>query len=330
MNEHDIEVLFVSSGGSSRIPSPVVAWQLESIRKENITIGSFTTRRGLVGYIKSIYYLKKYLASKKNIKAIHAHYGWCGIVALLARNKQKVVISFMGDDLVGVVGKNGKYTLAGRLVAGLNIFLARHFYDHIIVKSDNLRNRLKGIDNVSVIPNGVDMHVFYELEQKEAKAKVGLANKKKYVLFVSDPSRPEKNYKLAREAVSLLGDKDIELLPLSGLAHQDLLYYYNAADCLILTSFHEGSPNVIKEAMACNCPIVSTDVGDVREVLRDTEGCFVASYDPADFAHHIRQALNFTQNQGRTRGRERILELGLDSESTARRIIEVYKKALKG
>lgn len=80
--------------------------------------------------------------------------------------------------------------------------------------------------------------------------------------------------------------------------------------------------------MACNCPIVSTDVGDIREVIGNTEGCYLCSFDPEDVADKIRQALIFSQTKGRTNGRERIIELGLDNISVAKKILELYEKVV--
>jgi glycosyltransferase involved in cell wall biosynthesis len=93
-----------------------------------------------------------------------------------------------------------------------------------------------------------------------------------------------------------------------------------------LTSFHEGSPNVIKEAMACNCPIVSTDVGDVKDVIGNTEGCYITTFDLQDVIRKIKMALDFGK---RTKGRERIMQAGLDSKTIANRIIDVYHQVLK-
>jgi teichuronic acid biosynthesis glycosyltransferase TuaC len=90
-----------------------------------------------------------------------------------------------------------------------------------------------------------------------------------------------------------------------------------------LTSLHEGSPNIIKEAMACNCPIVSTDVGDVRDVVSGTEGCYVTTYDPEDIAEKLKSALQFNK---RTAGREKIQHL--DSNIIAHKIISIYKTIL--
>jgi glycosyltransferase involved in cell wall biosynthesis len=102
----------------------------------------------------------------------------------------------------------------------------------------------------------------------------------------------------------------------------------NASDVLILSSLHEGSPNVIKEAMACNCPIVTTNVGDVKWVLDNTDGCYISSFDPKEYVEKIKLALEFSEKNGRTKGRDRIIELGLDSVTIAKKIINVYQKVL--
>ena len=102
----------------------------------------------------------------------------------------------------------------------------------------------------------------------------------------------------------------------------------NASDCVLLTSFSEGSPQFIKEAMACNCPIVTTNIGDVNWVLGNTDGCYLTSFEPEDVAEKIKLAIEFRETHRHTRGRERIIELGLDSIPVAKRIIEVYEKVV--
>jgi teichuronic acid biosynthesis glycosyltransferase TuaC len=114
------------------------------------------------------------------------------------------------------------------------------------------------------------------------------------------------------------------------VAHHDVPLYLNEANVLVLPSFMEGSPNVIKEAMACNCPIVSTDVGDVKWVIGKTKGCYIASFEPKDFAEKINMAIHLPGNNGRTNGRQRIIDLGLDMNTVAQRITEVYRKSLSG
>jgi glycosyltransferase involved in cell wall biosynthesis len=102
--------------------------------------------------------------------------------------------------------------------------------------------------------------------------------------------------------------------------------YLNAADCLLLYSSSEGSPQLIKEAMACNCPVVSTDVGDVKWVIGETNGCYITSFETGDVAGKLIDALEFTRSLGRTNGRNRITALGLDSRSVALKLMEVYSK----
>ena len=146
----------------------------------------------------------------------------------------------------------------------------------------------------------------------------------KHILFCSNPSRVEKNFNLAKDAVNKLDHKNLQLSCLHGIEQKELVNYYNAADCVLLTSFHEGSPNVIKEAMACNIPIVSTDVGDVKEIIKNTEGCFIANFDAEDVASKIMKTLKFNK---RTTGRKDIQHL--ESSIVAKRIIDIYKKVLK-
>jgi len=234
----------------------------------------------------------------------------------------------MGDDLVGSRKTDGRITKISKILARLNSLLARWFYDLSIVKSEEMLSKVR-TKKVALIPNGVNTNLFKPKSKEEARQKLSIDSRVRLAIFVSDPSRVEKNFLLAEKAVKSIDNQNVLLLPLFGLDHKNLVDYYNAADVLVLTSFHEGSPNVIKEAMACNCPIVSTEVGDVKWVIGETEGCYLASFDPQDFAETIKLALDFSEKHGRTNGREIIIELGLDSETIANKIINVYKKVLE-
>ena len=322
-----MKVLFVASGNSSQGISPIVSNQGESLQKSGLSIGFFAIKgKGLKSYLKSISDLRKIL-SANNYEIIHAHYGLSAVVALFARKREKLVVSFMGDDLVGANRMDGSVKFTSKLVVAINILLSRIFYDFCIVKSEEMYNKLH-TKHKALVPNGIDLQKFYYINQRKALAATGIERKEKLALFVSDPSRPEKNLRLASEAINLLEDPAVHLLTVSGIENSQLINYYNAADVLLLASFHEGSPNVIKEAMACNCPIVSTDVGDVKWVLGNTEGCFIASFNPVDVSQKIRLAIEFRKNHVQTKGRERIVELNLDSDTIAEKIIKVYKKVL--
>ncbi|MCI0818026.1 MAG: glycosyltransferase, partial [Chloroflexi bacterium] len=111
---------------------------------------------------------------------------------------------------------------------------------------------------------------------------------------------------------------------LSGQPHTVVPTYMNAADVLLLTSDAEGSPMVVKEAMACNVPVVSTAVGDVAEVIGGTEGCHITSQDPAEVVEKLKAALAFGR---RTNGREAVKRMELDEIS--RRIVAVYEEAIR-
>ena len=322
-----MKILFVSSGNSKYGISPIIKNQAESLQDNIIKINYFPIKgKGLKNYFFHIFRLKRHLKENR-YDLIHAHYALCGIVSHLARNKEKLVVSFMGDDLIGSINSAGKYSLYGDLIVLLNKFFIKK-YDFTITKSRNLAHKLKSEDQNNIIPNGVDISVFNEKDKKECRRILDIPLDKKLILFVSNPARAEKNYKLAEDSVKLIKDNNIYLRAVHGLTKEELVLYYNAADLLLLTSLHEGSPNVIKEAMACNCPIISTDVGDVRSVIGDTRGCCLISYDPNDIVEKLKFTLTFSQKVGRTKGRERIIELGLDSKTIAKKIVALYEKVI--
>ncbi len=321
-------VLFVSSGKANLFPGPIVESQAVSLQEQGVHISHFTVNKGgSIGYLKESFRLRRLLKNNK-FDIIHAHYGLTAIICLLARRKEKLVVSFMGDDLVGSRKNDGRITKISIILARFNSLLASWFYDYSIVKSEQMLNKLR-TKSVALIPNGVNTKLFKPNSKQETRKKLRIDPNLKLVIFISKPERAEKNYSLAEKAVRNCDVANISLLPLYGLDHKCLVDYYNAADVMVLTSFHEGSPNVIKEAMACNCPIVSTDVGDVNWVLGETEGCYIASFDPKDFSDKIKLALEFSEKQGQTKGRKRIIELGLDTETIAKKIISVYQKTLE-
>lgn len=322
-----MKILFVGSGNSKFGISPTVKNQGDSLIRQNIDLHYFPVMgKGVKSYIVHLFKLKKILASNQ-FDLIHAHYGLSGVISQLAQRKEKIIISFMGSDLIGVVNKKGKYGLFGKVLVGINkCYMDK--YDYIIVKSKQLSEKIKPGIKYEIIPNGVDLVSFNEKSKKEARRLLNIPPDKKLIIFIADPSRPEKNYLLAQESVKRLNDNSIVLSAVHGLTNEQLILYYNAADLLLLTSKHEGSPNIIKEAMACNCPIVSTDVGDVRWVIGNTEGCYITSSDPIGIAQKVMCTLEFIEKKCRTNGRDRIVELGLDSDTIATKIVAIYKKVL--
>jgi teichuronic acid biosynthesis glycosyltransferase TuaC len=116
-----------------------------------------------------------------------------------------------------------------------------------------------------------------------------------------------------------------ELLVKYGIPHEQTRLYYYAVDVLALSSIYEGSPNVIKEALVCNCPVVSTPVGDVEILFGGSEGNYTAGPDVVLFSEKMKEAIRFSKEKNRTNGRQRIIELRLDAETVTAKIKSLYK-----
>ena len=306
-----MKVIFVASGNKAvGSVSAFVQSQFDSLKEEGLEMVLFpVVGHGAKSYLKSAWKLRK-LVKKERPDIVHAHYSICGYVATMATLflKSKTVVSILGS----FPKKNRKL----RIVK----FFAKHVWDRTIVKSQRTANQM-GM-NLPVIPNGVNLEQFILIEQNEAREMVGFEADKKYVVWCSNPERSEKRFPLAKQSVDLLDNERVELVPVFNRTHDDVVKYMCAADVLLLTSSMEGSPNVIKEAMTCNCPIVTTDVGDVRWVTDGVEGTFVADDDkPETIARLIEQALDFN---ARTKGRERIESVGLSTTAIAEKIVKLY------
>ncbi|HEX6428364.1 MAG TPA: glycosyltransferase family 4 protein [Niastella sp.] len=321
-----MKVLFVCSGNCKDFEIiPFIKEQGESLRREGITVDYYpVVGKGLLGYIKAGLRLRKYLKRKK-YDLIHAHFTYSGWAALIgAGRRMPVVLSLMGSDANGEYKGENKVTMSSRISHFLT-WSIQPFVKAIISKSFNIEESVYQKHKSYIIPNGVNMQKFRPQVQYTNDNPLS-ANRKKKVLFLGSKTKPGKNFKLVQDAVQLL--HNVELISPYPVSHKDVPMYLNEADVLVMPSFMEGSPNVIKEAMACNCPIVSTDVGDVKWVIGKTKGCYLASFEPKDFAEKIELAINYLQVHGRTSGRQRILELGLDNNTVAQQIIEVYRKML--
>jgi len=312
-----VKVLFVSSGNAKEGISPIVWNQGQSLINKGIDVDFFTIKgKGIWNYLRHIFILRKYLKTNK-FDIIHSHYSFTSYVAALA-GAYPLVASLMGSDI-----------LSHRYSRLLIIFFRKFFWSRTIVKSMEMYKCL-GIKEIEVIPNGVNLDAINYLDKINCKNKLGWVNEKKYILFAADPDRAEKNFSLARKSIGLLqNDYNIVLYILEDIPTDEISFYLNAADVLILCSFHEGSPNVIKEAMACNCPIVTTDVGDVKWILGNSDGCFITSFRKEDVAEKIKLAIRFREKHRYTKGRERLIKLGLDSKTVAGKIIELYNDVLK-
>jgi glycosyltransferase involved in cell wall biosynthesis len=199
-------------------------------------------------------------------------------------------------------------------LSAYNIFVSK-----LLQEISNYKKR-----NACILSCGLDLDVIKEIPRVQAREALGLDLNEKIGLFSSSFDNDIKNYPLAKAAIDRV--KGIRLLELKGYSRQEVNLLMNACDFQLTTSFRESGPLVVKEAMACGTPVVSVDVGDVKEVIGDTEGCYIAERDPDDIAAKIRLALSF---KDKTTGRQRIINLGLDNSIVAKKLIAIYEEVLK-
>lgn len=303
-----LKVLFIASGNHGAI-SPVVGNQAEALISEGVEIEWYLLKgKGIKGYLKNVKPLRQYLKAHQ-YDAIHAHYSLSAFVASLAGAKP-LVVSLMGSDVKAA----GWYKFIIRL------FAAFGGWKSIIVKSNDMYRSL-GIKRAIIIPNGVNIERFKPMSIVDSRKYLGWDPRKKHILFPANASRPEKDYALAEASVALI--PNAELHAFENTPNAETPYWYNAADVVLMTSKWEGSPNAIKEAMACSRPIAATNVGDIAERTSGVEGCFVAqSREPQELASLLQKALAFTE----TKGCEKLFADGLDRHEINQKLIELYRK----
>lgn len=306
-----MKVLFVSSGNKKGGISPIVFSQGESLKHVGASVEYYSIdAKGIRGYLKHLIPLSKVIR-KGNFDIIHAHYSLCGFLATLASPiSSKMVVSLMGSFKA--------YTLKYYLIR----ILAKYRWKAVIVKSKRMQEQI-GLQKPFLIPNGVQLSRFEnQLNREELKAELNVSKNDKLVIFVSNPERPEKNYKLCEDIVKKLNDTNVKLIAVFNKTPSEVAEYMQIADVLMLTSLSEGSPNVIKEAMAACCPIVTTNVGDVEYLLEGLEGTYIMkTFNAEEGASLLRYALDFNK---KTDGVNRLKKLGLTSEEVANRIINLY------
>lgn len=302
-----------------------LAYQIRSLRALGVEIGvcEVTGKRKL----KYVQAAPRFWDAVPEYDLVHAHFGHCGWLAR-SQFRKPLVVSFMGSDLLGTPKEGGRIPWLSRMVVQANKRLAR-LVNAVIVKSDEMARVIAPI-TPRVIPNGVDLELFRPMDCAEARAALGLDPRRRYILFPGDPLNPRKAYPVAKAAVELAAQRTgqpLELLPLYPTPAERVPLVMNACDAQLLTSYAEGSPNVVKEAMACNLPVVAVDTGDVASLLAEVEGCLICRREPEDLADGLIAVLAW---DSRTNGRQVLQQKGLDLASVAQRIYAVYTDVLNG
>jgi glycosyltransferase involved in cell wall biosynthesis len=309
-----------------------VAAQVESLRAAGLDVHVLHLARAELG--RSVYRglgeKVRTLVADFDPAVTHVMYG--GVMAdgvTRALPADPVVVSFCGSDLLGERAPG----VLERLSIRHGVRASRRAAERaagIVVKSQNLLEALPpGVPRARawIVPNGIDLARFRPLDPVACRHELGWDPDRRHVLFPAQPSRPEKRYSLAVAGVQRLeeGGTPVELHALEGVEHGHVPVWLNAAHVVVLTSEYEGSPNAVKEALACDVAVVSVDVGDVRERLDGIAGCFLADPTPEDIAEKIRQAL---AHPVRVRGRKSVSNLAL--EAVAARLREIYRVVVNG
>jgi glycosyltransferase involved in cell wall biosynthesis len=302
--------------------------QMQSLIAEGVDIkyGHFSNRKSLVAMVRAGLRIRQ-ICLKEEMDIVHVLWGTTTALVTVLFSPRPVIISFCGSDLLGTKSQTGKLTKGGKMNRIISQ-VAAHFAAQIITKSEQMRSVLpKRIrSKTKVIPNGVNISSFYPMPVLLAKKKLGWDNTKKHVLFFYTEGQVVKNPDMAFKVMEMVSQElpASELVIATKIQHEQLIYYYNASDVMILTSYHEGSNNSLKEANACNLPIVSVNVGDAKERLKDIESCHVVdSFDPELFKDKVIDVLKAGK---RSNGITRVHEVSV--ENVSRRIISVYGKIL--
>jgi glycosyltransferase involved in cell wall biosynthesis len=268
-----------------------VMHQVEQLRAlgHSVDVLDFPGYRSKLEYFKAALRVSRW-TRRRSYDVVHVHYGVTGLAALFC-NGTPLVVSLHGSD--ALVGWHEP--LISRFVCSLA--------GATIVASKKIAERIPG----DVIPCGVDLAVFEPKPKAEARQRLNLESRRKYVLFPFNPARSIKRFNLAGAAVAKLALEgvDIDLLTVSNVPNAEMPWYYSAADAMILCSDSEGSSTAVKEALACNLPVVGTNVGDVIEITEGIAGVEIVEqtldalagglkrvlYPPAGFVFNSRAAM---------------------------------------
>ena len=311
--------------------APFVEEQARALQMQGCEVVFFGVQgKGIMGYLRCLPALKR--AIKQHLPdLIHAHYGLSGLLANLQR-RVPVVTTFHGSD----INKPNilRFSKIAMCLSVHNIFVSQRNVTLALSPNSLITSRLK--KRYTLLPCGVNLPLPWsemqtqQVEQLtlnqwvQGKLNAGV----KHVLFAGAFNNAVKDPELAKAAINELANEGVkvELIELKGFNRDQVNALMYNCDTLLMTSKTEGSPQVIKEAMACGCPIVSVDVGDVAERVSGVEGCYVvATREPRDIAEALQKAISF---KGETNGRNKLIEMGLTNEQIIKQIIYLYKKIL--
>lgn len=288
--------------------------QVDEVRRRGIEVDVFEFARGRDEYLPATRRLRALLRGQR-FDLVHAHYGLAGWVARLAGAKP-LVVTFHGTDvrhhLVGHLSRR----LAWRvdLVAGVS---------RALFLPEDGRPGLPAVPGSAVLPCGPDLRRFEPLARAEARRRLGLDPEGAYLFFPANPARPEKRHDRAKAVADAC---EADLLTGGSIEPEQMPLWINAANAVLVTSDYEGFGMAAVEALACEVPVLSTDVGIAPYALGGIEGCLCASFDVAAWEAVGRRHLE--ARDPRVAGAARAATLS--ASGMAERVIEAYEAVLAG
>lgn len=311
-----MRILFVTSVYPTEAApgeSPCIGQQREALQRlgHEVDLLHFRTQESKLTYFKEMgrVFWGSQVLGKYDI--VHAHYGYCGVVAR-AELRCPVVVTYRGSDVLD------------RSQRPISRLLSR-LVDCNIVMTEEMKQVL-GRGDAHVIPYGVDLETFFPRPLLDARMDLGLPQEAPLVLFPYDPRRQEKRFDLVEQACAMVRPTfpSLRLVTIHDQPPHVVAAHMSACDAMVLASDHEGAPMAVREAMACGLPIISVDVGDVADLIRHTEGCHIVERSPESIARKLADVL---ASRRRTAGRQVVT--GMSTETAAVRLSAIYGKLLR-
>jgi glycosyltransferase involved in cell wall biosynthesis len=310
-----------------------VAEQVRSLRDlgAQVDVVFFDTKQTRWNYALSIPGIVRRIRSRR-YDIVHTHHTYTLFDVLIARSLSGARIPVILTNHEGEILDRDGRTLSWHPSSHLRNWLGVKRYaaqraDFVIFVAQDLATALRFDGRHAVIPCGVDLGKYRPLDRYECRKHLGVPENTMVVFFPANPRNQRKRFALAQDALAHVR-REVDgafMLTGGGIAADEMPYYYNAADVVLQTSYYEASPTVVKEALGCEVPVVSTDVGDSRELIDGVEWCAICKEDPEELARYLLAA----QGRRPQGARRRLLDRELDLAQVARRIMRVYEQVLE-
>lgn len=325
---------------------PFVVEQGSSLEHSDNHVEYFLIQgRGLWSYFSQVIPLKRRIREFRP-DVVHGHYGLSGMTVVLACKglpmtiRPRCVVTFHNGETLG--WKQNLLSSFFSLFADYVIYVAQHIRELSYFKAKKY----------AIIPCGVNLEELPVCPYEQARQHLSFNQQTKYILFGGSFDNNRKNVRLLFDALNSMSNNpcftkthptgilkngvSVEVLEMRGLSRFQCALRMCACDLFALPTHSEGSPQALKEAMACNCPIVATDVADIKELLGDIDGHYLLrnpmktkkywdadDYSVSEMAELLNQAFSFS---ARTQGRERLIALNLTNRQIANKLMEIYQE----